>query len=166
MVIMLMCSLVPRPCPAFSFLSLAVQGLRMRLVYVSNCCESLVYQNREGVVRAYTLQNTSLLKQRFHKARHCQASCCHRLHSLCCCTGLMNLSCVHSRVCQLEQQTAKMAEGPDPGQTLVKCEFSISSAFDIGASKKCHPSIQYLLLCILRDMTLSFLHQQLQPRPF
>ena len=75
MFIMLMCSLVPRPRPAFSFLSLAVRGLRMRLVYVSNCCESLVYQNREGVVWAYALpfkklQNTSLLKQRFHKARH------------------------------------------------------------------------------------------------
>ena len=29
-----------------------------------------------------------------------------------------------------EQQTAEMAEGPDPsGQTLVKCEFSVSSGF-------------------------------------
>ena len=42
----------------------------------------------------------------------------------------MNIICAHSRVCLLEQQTAKMAEGPEPpGQTLVKCEFS--SAYEM-----------------------------------
>ena len=41
--------------------------------------------------------------------------------------------CAHSRVCLLEQQTAKMAEGPDPGQTLAKCEFS--STFEMRKEK-------------------------------
>ena len=38
---------------------------------------------------------------------------------------------LHSRVCQIEQHTAKMAEGEDHGLTSAKCEFSINSVFEI-----------------------------------
>ena len=52
----------------------------------------------------------------------------------------MNLTCAHSRVCLLEQQTAKMAEEPDPGKTPAKCEFGTSSFFD-KYKEKIHRSI-------------------------
>ena len=47
----------------------------------------------------------------------------------------MNPICTHSRVCLVEQQTAKMAEGPDPGQTPAKSEFIIISAFEMRNKK-------------------------------
>ena len=50
----------------------------------------------------------------------------------------------------LEQQTAKMAEGPDPGQTLVKCEFSISSAFDKYKEKMSLEHLVSSTVCTIR----------------
>ena len=73
-------------------------------------------------------------------------------------------ACAHSRVCMLEQQTAKMAEGPDPGQTLPKCEFS--STFEMRKEKISSYNLSKLTLynCVCYEMFL-FLNQQLQPRP-
>ena len=77
--------------------------------------------------------------------------CCKTNSNHCASTwvGLMNLICAHSRVCLLEQQTKKMAEGQDPGPTPAKSEFIIISAFEI-CNKNCALSTDtfYHVYCV------------------
>ena len=71
------------------------------------------------------------------------------------------LRAIHIRVpgepvneAMLEQQTAKMAEGPDPRQTRAKCEFRTSSAFEIRNKKLCTDTF-YLVYCISCYLVIS-----------
>ena len=53
-------------------------------------------------------------------------------------------------MCLPEKQTAKMAEGLDPGQTLVKGEFGTSSAFDKYKEKMSLEHLVSSTVCIIR----------------
>ena len=62
--------------------------------------------------------------------------------------GLMNLFCTHPGC--VEKQTAKMAEGLDPGRTLAKGEFGTSSAFDKYKEKMSLEHLVSSTVCTIR----------------
>ena len=64
----------------------------------------------------------------------------------------MNFILHTSRVCLPEKQTAKMAEGPDPGQTLAKGEFGTNSAFDKYKEKMSLERFNSIFCCMYHQM--------------